>query len=546
MRAVNMNWISVLVFLFFTCAGAETYLEELLTKLEAASAQVLYDDGHFVVLDVTKVYGDTYKGVRTCYVPARFCVDGYLVDSDRHRALIMSRHHELIELDLQSLSTSKVKKYPAYATVGPDKVVEIHHGDKVIKVPKGIPKWWAYPKPLGVIPCGDKYWIDKYGEEVRIYVDPDSGTVKRVKGRAFCINGNLVLEKDVKGKSISLIEKPSDEQVKLLGKVEIREVSPSVRLLGDYVLLWDQNRALILDKELRRLGEVKPEGNIILLAHLEGKLYFTVLTPFERFELISFDTSTGKVEKLFSVKEKNRFRNHKFLPIGDRKFLRISPPFEVCIDPIWQGGCSGWKYYEGLAEIIELPEGRVVRRIAIPKRADVYPLKRSFVYCLRGKCFFVNSSLEVKPLDISGSSDPYSLIVRDILLFQGSGGKFVVFPDGTYRKIPENCYVRKHSKTAFCIKSEREVELRDLRTWRILGKKKGVFYPDHVYLTTALKRVNNNIMILTGGRAVGSIGLSCSDLRIRRLIFNRDIFYVLYSDRRNLCLEGYRLDVDLD
>jgi len=532
-----MNIFFILLFFLFIHASAKSYLGGLLNKLQALEAYILFDNGKFVVLDVVKVYGDGYPGVKTCYIPKGLCVKGYLIDYNKNQAFILGE--ELLKLNLKTLSVEELKEFTAYATIGSEKVVEIHHGNKVVKVPRGIPKWWVYPQKTGVIPCGDKYWIRKYGQDIRIFVDPMNNIVKRVKKGTYCIKGKLVSREKATLVSIDMYAKA--KSVKLLKKLEFNKVS--IIPFENYFLVFEQDNVAIFDRELKKVGELRLKGNLIFLTRKGNKFYFTSLEPFEVFTVFSLNLSKGKVEKLFSIKEKNIYRIHKILPLNNERLLDVSPPFKVCLSPTWQGDCLRYKFYKGAAQIIEPKQGDVVKRITIPEKARVYFLKKSFVYCLENKgCFFVNQRLEISSLGIYGSSD--SSKAYEFLILYGSPDTYVIYSDGSYRKIPKGCYVRINSKTVFCVKSEREAELRDLNTWKILGKSKGVFYPDHVYRNVSLKRADRKVLVLKDNRVLKAINLSCSDLQIRKLIFNRDAFYVLYSNYRKTCMEGYKLNVD--
>ncbi len=518
-------------------------LNELLAKQGFPEVKVLYRTDRIVVLKVLKSADPNRWGrVYTCLLPDGPCVEGYPTYMKDNKILLI-RGRRVLELNLRSTKEKILENLPAIARIGKDKTVEIVHEGRTVKVKDPFPKHWVYPKERGIVPCGDMYWT--WESSWNLFVNRE-GHVTKKKGKQFvCIFGKVVdLEKD--GKVVTF--KPARSVIKRVNRTLFRG-NPSVRFFKGFVVLLGNvpgsyaARMVVLSPNLKLKAQVDlGEVFIRLLVLSRGKFYITMDT-FDMGKdwtgLYRLDPEKGSLEKILSYERRNNYEYYLFTPIGEGKYIRIKPPYSVCLFASGQGECTMYRHYKGKASLVDL-KGNVLRTIDLPKRSEVYPMDGAFVFC-REECKFVNGRLEVKPLGFKGFSDRWR--GEDVKVFSREEEAFVVFRDGTNRRIPRGCRVRVHSRTVFCLYGRTKAELRDLETWEVLGESSAVPYPDHVYGRFVLK---GRIMVLEAGsgRVVDYRRLECEGMPPRDIVFNRDRFYVIYSGDQKVCMEVFKIDVD--
>ena len=493
-------------------------------------------DGIVVFKVLESADPDRFGRIYTCLLSKNTCLEGYPTYLKDNRLLLV-RNGRFLELDLITMEERVLERLPAVARIGKDKSVEIVHGGRVIKIRDPFPKHWVYPRERGTVPCGDIYWT--WDEDWNLFVSMDGSVVKK-KGRRFvCIFGNVIdTEKD--GRKV--VFKPARSVIRRVARIT---GDFSVSFFRGFVVLFGRiggtstKNMVVTDENLNIRARIDPGGEITLIVLSEGKLYITIDTYDMRSHLYRFDPDKGFFERLLSYKTRNVYQRYLFIPLGEKGYIVIRPPYSICVSPTWQGGCDLEKHYKGRASLID-SRGDVLKTVDIPKKSKVYPMDGAFVFC-KEKCVFVDSDLKGKTLGFGGFSDMRK--GDAIKVFFDGDETFLLFKDGSFKKIPKGCRVRVHSRTVFCLKGKTKAELRDLETWEILGKTSAVPYPSHAYGRFVLK---GRIMVLEaeGGRVVDYRGLECEGMPPRNVVFNRDRFYVLYSKNGKTCMEAFRIDVD--
>ncbi len=542
--------VAVLIFLFiFLLAyprprnSVSQDINRLLAEQGFPEIKLLSRKGDIVVFKaLLSVDPNKFGRVYTCLLSRNVCFEGYPTYLKDNRLLLV-RWSRFLELDLTTMKERVLGKLPAVARIGKDKNVEIVHEGRVFKVRDPFPKHWVYPKERGMVPCGDIYWT--WGEGWNLFVNRDGRVTKRKGKRFVCILGKVIdLEKD--GQVV--IYKPVRSVVKRVNRV-IFHANLLIKFFRDFIVLHGQipgsyeERIVVLSPDLKLKTQVDLREVFIRLLVLSGGKFYITLDTFymgtDRTDLSRLDPESGSLEKVLSYERRNNYEYYLFTPIGEGKYILIKPPYSVCLFPSWQGECTMYRHYKGEASVVDL-RGNILRTIDLPKRSEVYLLDGAFVFC-REECFFVNGRLEVKPLRFKGFSNRWK--GEDIKVFFGEGEVFVLFKDGTKKRVPKGCRVREHAGTVFCLYGKTRAELRDLETRGILGKTSAVPYPNHVYGNLALK---DRIMVLEAesGKVLDYRRLECEGLPPRDVVFNRDRFYVIYSDHRKVCMEVFRIDVD--
>ncbi|EDP75615.1 hypothetical protein [Hydrogenivirga sp. 128-5-R1-1] len=533
--------------LIFLCTFALAYskphsstsqdINRLLAEQGFPEIKLLSRKGRIIVFKaLLSVDPDKLDRVYTCLLSEKICVEGYPTYLKDNRLLLV-RNGRFFELDLATMKERVLGKLPAVARVGEDKRVEIVHEGRVIKIRDPFPKHWVYPKERGVVPCEDIYWT--WGEDWNLFVSREGRVVKKRGKRFVCILGKVIdLRKD--GERITF--RPARRVIK---KVATVTGSFSASFFRGLVILLGRigetstKKMIVMDKDLNTRARVDLGGDVRLVVLSDGEFYITLETYDMRSYLYRLDPEAGSLKRLLSYKTENIYQRYLFIPLGERGYIVIRPPYSICVSPTWQGGCVEERHYRGKALVVDL-KGNALKTIDLPERTEVYLMDGAFVFC-RERCVFVDGNLRTKPLGFGGFSNGWR--GEDVKVFFDGDETFLLFKDGSFRKVPKGCRVRVHSRTVFCLYNETEAELRDLKTWNILGRTSAVPYPDHVYERFVLK---GRVMVLKAesGRVVDYRRLECEGLPPQDVVFNRDRFYVIYSDHSKVCMEAFRIDVD--
>jgi len=539
-HTVQGIFLCILLLTAFTLPGfASLDINGLISKEGFPEVKVLYRGKGIVVLKALKSVDPSRWGrIYTCPLSKGVCVEGYPSDLRDGKALLV-RWSELLYLDLKTLRESNLRELPAIARLGEDRTVEIAEGNKVVKVKKGFPKHWVYPRGMGAVPCGDKYWVR--GEGWVIFVGSDGRVIKRREGESLCILGNLI-DPDRDGKRFTF--QPLKEVVRKVNRV-LFEGDLSPQFLGDLILFlgWVRDASgrilIVLDPDLKVLSRTSFKGEVRFLVLSGREIYITTYTPKMMVNLYRLDPQNNVAERVLSYRREDPNHEYLFIPAQGGKYLLVIPPYAVCVQVSWQSGCTKFRYYRGKASVIT-SGGKVLKTMDIPKRAEVYPMNGAFVFCLR-ECHLVKGNLEVKPLGFKGYSDNWK--GEDLKVFTGGEKAFVVFRDGKRIRVPEGCRVRDYARTVFCLYGKTKAELRDLETGDLLGKTSSVPYPDHLFKGLALKE---GIVVLDAkdSRIIDYRKPECHGLPLRKVVFKRDRFYTLYSGKNKVCMEVFRIDVD--
>ncbi len=512
-------------------------MNRLLAEQGFPEVKLLSREGEVVVFKAL-LSVDPYKfgRVYTCLLSKNTCFEGYPTYLKDNRLLLV-RWGRFLELDLTTMEERVLEKLPAVARIGKDKRVEIVHEGRVIKVRDPFPKHWVYPKARGMVPCGDIYWT--WAEGWNLFVSGEGRVVKKRGKRFVCILGKVV---DLRKNGERIAFRPAKRLIK---KVATVTGSFSASFFRGFVILMCQigeastKKMIVMDDNLSLRAQMNLEGDVRLIVLSDGKLYITLETYDMRSHLYRLDPESGSFERLLSYTIENIYQRYLFIPLGEKGYIVILPPYSVCISPTWQGGCAIERHYKGKASVVDL-KGNVLKSIDLPERSEVYPMDGAFVFC-RERCVFVDEDLKIKPLDFGGFSDRQR--GEDVKVFFDGDEVFILFKDGSFKKMPKGCRARVHSGTVFCLYSKTEAELRELETWKVLGRTSAVPYPDHVFRNFVLK---DRIVVLEAesGRMVDYRKVECEGLPPRDVVFNRDRFYVIYSDHRKVCVEVFRIDVD--
>ena len=539
--------LGVLLFLYLlTALGGYSFasqaIQEILINNGFQKVKVLYETKEILVLKVIKSV-DPYRAGRifTCLFRKGTCVEGSPAYMEKGKVLLI-RRDKVLELDPRTMQEKVLKDLPAIARIGKDKSVEIIHGQRIVKVQDPFPKHWVYPKERGMVPCGNIFWT--WVKWWNLFVSIDGKVTKKKRKRSVCILGKII---DPEKEGEVVILKSADVVVKKVNRTFFY-TNLLVKFFKDFIVLHGQipgsseARMIVLDRDLKLKAKVDLRGYVRLLVLSGGKFYITLDTfdmGTDRTDLYRLDPENGSLEKILSYERKNNYEYYLFTPIGMGKYILIKPPYSVCLSPSWQGECTKYRHYKGMASVVDLM-GNILRTIDLPKRAEVYPMDGAFIFC-REECKFVNGRLEVKPLGFRGFSDRWR--GEDVKVFFGEGEVFVLFGDGTKRRIPKGCRVRVHSRTAFCLYGKTRAELRDLESWKVIGETSVVEYPRHVYSNLVFK---DSIAVLDAekGKILDYKELKCKSIPLKEVVFSRDRFYAIYFDDRKLCMEAFRTDVD--
>jgi len=530
----------VLLFLlavgFAFCAGGD-----LLGELGFPRARILFLSEKFAVVKPEENPVSGLLEVQSCYLPERFCVPGALLKVEGERALLLDRYGRLSELDLRSLRLREVKGSPAHALLE-ERVPVIHHGERVVRA-EGIPKHWVYPEKRDVFPCGEGYWFRV--SEWYALVDGRGRLVERGRGEAYCVMGKVVRPGEVEPTVFTQrrrVLRPVGRAL-LKGSFTVSALPDLLLLRRGYTLpesLKGAFEVVILDLNLRERARLRREGDPVLTVYDGRYLYLTLRREGRIYELIRVDPATGGAETLLSLKAEDDFRSYHFLPAGGGELLVVSPPYAVCLEPLWQGGCGRHRYFGG--RVAPVAEGGEAGELRIPERSDVFYMSGAVVYCPEeGGCVLVDSSLSRRELPLRGLL--HSSPVLDALLAEDPSGRCVLFSDGRTVKVPEGCSVRIHSGTLLCHTDPKRAELRDLRSGELLGLSVGFLYPEHVYRGVALLRTEGGFVLADGreGALLQRLEPECGG-DLRTILYHRERIYLLSHDGERTCVEGYRLD----
>ncbi len=509
---------------------------ELLNKLSVIEASELYRDERFLVIKPTEVASSITTEVRTCYIPRSYCTEGFLANLRRNRALIVRKaavSYRLFELNLDTLELNKLKEPPALATLGEDKRVEIHHGSKVIKVQRGVPKHWIYPDPKPVVPCGDKYWLmeGKYF----VLLSREGKLIKRGKGDAVCVMGRFVSPSEAP----TLRAAPLKKIIKLGRRITFPSHWNHLLFPNGVLLLGREegntSRIEFYDRELKKIMSYKLKGRVKFILHTGSRFYITAEYPDRFFEFHRVDVREKDAQRLFSFEDKDYNKIYFLVPAEGDRYILVMPPYDVCLAPSWQGSCTLTKYYKGRATLLGR-DYRPIKSIDIPKTAHTYYLKGGFLYCLfkNRECTFVDSRLRETPLGIYGFGDTFR--GYEFLPLFGEDSSFVVFGDKSYRAF-RRCTIGAHARAAFCENRDGSFTLIDIESGKLLGKSIKRLYPEYVYRSMAFGRSGNKLVVLDSedGKVLDIRRLDCSgELSLE---FSRDRAYALCSDAERKSLE---------